>query len=134
MGKNKGGRSGAPANSHSNALSSSIPKATLLIPLLAALAYHLFNLSNAIDRVDVTDQLALREYFYGEGKGGSYVLLCHEENSDRPVSSTFEGASKIVDKQTAEFKVRVFILRCRRLRKRSAHTTPWLSSGRTRPT
>jgi hypothetical protein len=46
-----------------------------------------------IPRVDVLDELALREVFFGEGgTGKSYAVLCQEENSKLPISSVFQDA------------------------------------------
>jgi hypothetical protein len=47
-----------------------------------------------IPRVNVLDEAELREVFFGEGAGKSYVVLCHKEDSKVPVSSVFEGAHK----------------------------------------
>ena len=45
-----------------------------------------------IPRVDVNDQGALRELFFGEGIGKNYAALCHDEASNIRVSSVFEDA------------------------------------------
>ena len=55
-------------------------------------------LSEQIPRIDVTDELALREVFFGEGEGLNHVVLCHTlpaEGSGKkalPVSSVFQDA------------------------------------------
>jgi hypothetical protein len=46
-----------------------------------------------IPRVDVLDELALREVFFGEGGSGkSYAVLCQAEDSKTPISSVFQDA------------------------------------------
>lgn len=41
----------------------------------------------------MSDQLALREVFFGEsGTGKSYAVLCHDESSNIPISSVFQEA------------------------------------------
>ncbi|KAL7475284.1 hypothetical protein ACHAW6_001204 [Cyclotella cf. meneghiniana] len=65
---------------------------------LAILAYYFMKgVTNEITRVDVTDQLALREVFFGEGASGKdYAVLCHPESKDGsvglPVSSVFQDS------------------------------------------
>jgi len=66
---------------------------------LAVLAYYFMKgLDAEISRVDVTDELALREVFFGEGQGKSYAVLCHtlpgedEKTKPLPISSVFQDA------------------------------------------
>jgi len=65
---------------------------------LAMLAYYFMQgLTKEIPRIDVTDQLALREVFFGEGTSGKdYAVLCHPEAKDGsvglPVSSVFQDS------------------------------------------
>jgi len=65
---------------------------------LAMLGYYFFRgLGGDIPRIDVSDQLALREVFFGEGAGGKdYAVLCHPEAKDGgvglPVSSVFQDS------------------------------------------
>ena len=54
-------------------------------------------MTNEIPRIDVSDQLALREVFFGEGASGKdYAVLCHPEAKDGsvglPVSSVFQDS------------------------------------------
>ena len=53
--------------------------------------------TNEIPRIDVTDQLALREVFFGEGSSGKdYAVLCHPDakagSVALPVSSVFQDS------------------------------------------
>jgi len=60
---------------------------------LALLAYFIIQgFQVEIPRVDVSDELALREVFFGEGIGKNYAVLCHDESSSIPVSSVFQDA------------------------------------------
>ena len=65
---------------------------------LAMLAYYFMKgMSNEIPRIDVNDQLALRDVFFGEGiSGKDYAVLCHPEAKDGsvglPVSSVFQDS------------------------------------------
>ena len=113
MGKNKGRSVPGPSDSSTNARKSwgsattqtnnHTPKIAVAVAILASLLYYLFSLSSAIDRIDLTDSLALREYFFGEGPGKSYVILCHPKDATLPMSKSFTDASKIVDKKVAQF-------------------------------
>lgn len=53
-------------------------------------------MTNEIPRIDVTDQLALREVFFGEGSlGKDYAVLCHANDPNKPavpVSSVFQDS------------------------------------------
>lgn len=66
---------------------------------LAMLAYYFMKgMSSEIPRIDVNDQLALREVFFGEGSSGKdYAVLCHPEAKDGsvgiPVSSVFQDSN-----------------------------------------
>lgn len=66
---------------------------------LAMMAYYFMKgMGNEIPRIDVTDSLALREVFFGEGASGKdYAVLCHPEAKDGsvgiPVSSVFQDSS-----------------------------------------
>mmetsp|Transcript_8144 Transcript_8144/g.15334 ORF Transcript_8144/g.15334 Transcript_8144/m.15334 type:complete len:446 (+) Transcript_8144:216-1553(+) len=77
----------------------------LLIPaigvVIAFVAYYFMKgISTEIPRIDVTDELALREVFFGEGEGRNYVILCHTlpgEGSNNqkkafPISSVFQDS------------------------------------------
>eukprot|EP00586_Coscinodiscus_wailesii_P000859 CAMPEP_0172490078 /NCGR_PEP_ID=MMETSP1066-20121228/20437_1 /TAXON_ID=671091 /ORGANISM="Coscinodiscus wailesii, Strain CCMP2513" /LENGTH=422 /DNA_ID=CAMNT_0013258383 /DNA_START=95 /DNA_END=1363 /DNA_ORIENTATION=- len=65
---------------------------------LAIFAYvFLQGFTSEIPRVDVSDELLLREVFFGEGVGKNYAVLCHtppEKAGDGtlPVSSVFQDA------------------------------------------
>ena len=72
------------------------PAAGVAIAMMAY--YFMKGLTNEIPRIDVTDQLALREVFFGEGASGKdYAVLCHPEAKDGsvglPISSVFQDAS-----------------------------------------
>ena len=66
---------------------------------LAMLGYYFMKgMSNEIPRIDVNDQLALRDVFFGEGASGkNYAVLCHPESKDGsvglPISSVFQDSS-----------------------------------------
>mmetsp|Transcript_10663 Transcript_10663/g.19281 ORF Transcript_10663/g.19281 Transcript_10663/m.19281 type:complete len:439 (+) Transcript_10663:131-1447(+) len=65
---------------------------------IAMVGYYMMKgMTNEIPRIDVTDQLALREVFFGEGAmGKDYAVLCHPEAKDGsvglPVSSVFQDS------------------------------------------
>ena len=65
---------------------------------LAMLAYYFMKgMSTEIPRIDVNDQLALRDVFFGEGiSGKDYAVLCHPEAKDGsvglPISSVFQDS------------------------------------------
>lgn len=65
---------------------------------LAMMAYYsMKGVTSEIARVDVSDALALREVFFGEGASGKdYAVLCHPEAKDGsvslPVSSVFQDS------------------------------------------
>ena len=44
-------------------------------------------------RINVDDEMELREVFFGEGEGKNYAVLCHPETAKYPVSSVFQDAS-----------------------------------------
>ena len=46
-----------------------------------------------VTRVNVDDELELRELFFGEGDGKNYAVLCHPEDANYPISSVFNEAS-----------------------------------------
>lgn len=60
--------------------------------------YFMKGIDTDIPRIDVTDELALREVFFGEGAGNNHAVLCHTlpaEGSGKkplPVSSVFQDA------------------------------------------
>jgi hypothetical protein len=60
--------------------------------------YFMKGIDIDISRVDVNDELALREVFFGEGAGKNHAILCHTlppEGSSKkplPVSSVFQDA------------------------------------------
>lgn len=67
--------------------------------VLAFLGYYFMKgLAAEIPRIDVNDELALREVFFGEGHGQSYVVLCNTPPSEDsnakplPISSVFQDA------------------------------------------
>lgn len=67
--------------------------------VIAFVAYYFMKgISTEIPRIDVTDELALREVFFGEGEGRNYVILCHTlpaEGSGKkslPISSVFQDS------------------------------------------
>lgn len=49
--------------------------------------------SYKVSRVNVEDELELREVFFGEGDGKNYAVLCHPEDATYPISSVFSEAS-----------------------------------------
>jgi hypothetical protein len=64
---------------------------------LAIMGYRFYQglAVGSIDRIDVTDDLALREVFFGEVSGkDSYAVLCHADDpsSSIPISSVFSDA------------------------------------------
>lgn len=67
--------------------------------VLAFVAYYFMKgLDADVPRIDVNDELALREVFFGEGHGQSYVVLCNtlpaEDSTSKPlpISSVFQDA------------------------------------------
>mmetsp|Transcript_19580 Transcript_19580/g.24693 ORF Transcript_19580/g.24693 Transcript_19580/m.24693 type:complete len:462 (+) Transcript_19580:92-1477(+) len=67
--------------------------------VLAFLGYYFMKgLDTEIPRIDVNDELALREVFFGEGQGQTYAVLCNtppKEGSTTkplPISSVFQDA------------------------------------------
>lgn len=62
----------------------------------AVMGYYVMKgITNEIPRIDVTDQLALREVFFGEGVlGKDYAVLCHSDDPAKPlpVSSVFQDS------------------------------------------
>lgn len=75
----------------------------LLMPavgvVLAFVAYYFMQgINTEIPRIDVDDELALREVFFGEGEGKNHVVLCHTlpaEDSGKkalPISSVFQDS------------------------------------------
>mmetsp|Transcript_28616 Transcript_28616/g.33260 ORF Transcript_28616/g.33260 Transcript_28616/m.33260 type:complete len:436 (+) Transcript_28616:77-1384(+) len=67
--------------------------------VLALLGYYFMKgLDIEIPRIDVNDELALREVFFGEGEGKNHVVLCNtlpspESNSKQlPISSVFQDS------------------------------------------
>lgn len=81
----------------------------LIKPAIAvALGIMLFQFFKGINseviRINVADELELREVLFGEGEGKNYVVLCHPETAKYPVSSVFQDASS--DSSTpAEFRL-----------------------------
>lgn len=73
---------------------------------VALLAYQFFKgLNSEVKRVNLDDELELRDVFFGEGETGkSYAVLCHDENAKIPVSSVFQDASN-AGKSKAEFRL-----------------------------
>lgn len=72
------------------------PAAGLALSMLVY--YFMKGMTSEIPRIDVTDQLALREVLFGEGAvGKDYAVLCHPESKDDsvslPVSSVFQDSS-----------------------------------------
>mmetsp|Transcript_15532 Transcript_15532/g.33874 ORF Transcript_15532/g.33874 Transcript_15532/m.33874 type:complete len:439 (-) Transcript_15532:125-1441(-) len=71
------------------------PAAGVAVAMLAY--YFMKGMTNDIPRIDVADELALREVFFGEGAmGKDYAVLCHPEAKDGsvglPVSSVFQDS------------------------------------------
>jgi len=76
----------------------------LLMPAIgvaaAVLGYYFFQgVSLEIPRIDPTDELALREVFFGEGRGKNYAVLCNtlpadESKKPLPISSVFSDAAE----------------------------------------
>lgn len=71
----------------------------LLKPAIAiALAMILFQFFKGINseviRINVDDEMELREVFFGEGEGKNYAVVCHPETAKYPVSSVFQDASR----------------------------------------
>lgn len=73
----------------------------LIVPVISVIVvfvayYFMKGLSAEIPRVDVEDELALREVFFGEGEGKNYVVLCNtppEEGAKSiPISSVFQDS------------------------------------------
>eukprot|EP00550_Attheya_septentrionalis_P009085 CAMPEP_0198284394 /NCGR_PEP_ID=MMETSP1449-20131203/3866_1 /TAXON_ID=420275 /ORGANISM="Attheya septentrionalis, Strain CCMP2084" /LENGTH=434 /DNA_ID=CAMNT_0043981433 /DNA_START=56 /DNA_END=1357 /DNA_ORIENTATION=+ len=72
---------------------------------IALVAYYSFTgLDLDIERVDVTDELALREVLFGDGAGKNYAVLCHGEENLAPVSSVFQEAANEAS-VSAEFRI-----------------------------
>lgn len=72
-----------------------IPAVGVVISFVAF--YFMKGLNSEIPRIDVTDELALREIFFGEGEGKNHVTLCHtipddESKKALPISSVFQDA------------------------------------------
>ena len=102
MGKYKGKSSSSSSSSSSN----SFKPLSICVALLAALFYYISTKSALIDRIDLSDSLALKEYFFGEGHGGSYVILCRPDEDERlgkKLPQSFADASKIVERKDATF-------------------------------
>jgi hypothetical protein len=57
-----------------------------------------------VSRVNVLDELELREVLFGEGEGKNYAVLCHPEDATYPISSVFQDANND-GSAPAEFKV-----------------------------
>lgn len=69
-----------------------------IVAVAAMMVYVIMQgLKAEIPRIDVQDELALREVFFGEGDGKSYAALCHtpgkEGEKELPVSSVFSDAA-----------------------------------------
>lgn len=75
----------------------------LLVPAIGVVIafvgfYFMKGINTDIPRIDVTDELALREVFFGEGEGKNHVVLCHTlppEDSGKkalPISSVFQDS------------------------------------------
>jgi hypothetical protein len=64
---------------------------------LAMLGYHFMRgmMQHEIVRVNLEDELELREVFFGEDTGQhNYAVLCHPEHAKYPLSSVFSDAAK----------------------------------------
>ena len=60
---------------------------------LALLAYQFFKgIKAEIPRINVEDELELRQVFFGEETTSNYVVLCHPEDATYPISSVFQDA------------------------------------------
>ncbi|CAJ1943513.1 unnamed protein product [Cylindrotheca closterium] len=61
---------------------------------LAMIVYQFFKgINSEVIRVNVMDELELREVLFGEAEGKNYAVLCHAENATFPISSVFADAS-----------------------------------------
>jgi hypothetical protein len=97
------GRKGRVAQTRSNDTSAH-SYCIWMMPTCISPSHLFFRFFRQIPRVNVLDEAELREVFFGEGTGKSYVVLCHKEESKIPISSVFEGAHK--DKSSpAEFRL-----------------------------
>ncbi len=71
-----------------------VPAAVLA---LAMLGYHFMRgmMQQEVVRVNLEDELELREVFFGEDTGQhNYAVLCHPESARYPLSSVFQDAAK----------------------------------------
>jgi len=82
----------------------------LIVPaigiVIAFVGYYFFKgISTDITRIDVGDELAIREVFFGEGEGKNYAVLCNtvpkEGSKGVPISSVFQDA--LAEGAPAEF-------------------------------
>ena len=65
--------------------------------IIALLGYQFFKgmTEQEILRVDLENELELRELFFGEDLGTTnYAVLCHPESAKYPISSVFKDAAK----------------------------------------
>jgi hypothetical protein len=64
--------------------------------VLALLGYQFMKgmTQQEILRVNLEDQLELREVLFGEDVGGNYAVLCHPESATYPLSSVFQDAAR----------------------------------------
>jgi len=61
---------------------------------LALMAFQFFKgINSEVIRINVEDEMELREVFFGEGEDKNYAVLCHPETAKYPVSSVFLDAS-----------------------------------------
>jgi hypothetical protein len=69
----------------------------IIAVIIALLAYQFFKgmTEQEILRVDLENELELRELFFGEDLGTTnYAVLCHPESATYPISSVFKDAAK----------------------------------------
>jgi hypothetical protein len=65
--------------------------------IIALVVYQFYKgmIQQDIGRVDIQNELELREVFFGEDLGTTnYVVLCHPEHATYLLSSVFQDASK----------------------------------------
>lgn len=74
------------------------PVDKLILPAIvvgvAILAFQFFKgIKSEVLRVNMEDEMELRETLFGEVDGKNYAVLCHPEDAKYPVSSVFQEAS-----------------------------------------
>eukprot|EP00526_Cylindrotheca_closterium_P030061 CAMPEP_0113610428 /NCGR_PEP_ID=MMETSP0017_2-20120614/5026_1 /TAXON_ID=2856 /ORGANISM="Cylindrotheca closterium" /LENGTH=436 /DNA_ID=CAMNT_0000519325 /DNA_START=67 /DNA_END=1374 /DNA_ORIENTATION=- /assembly_acc=CAM_ASM_000147 len=65
-----------------------------VVVALGLILFQFFKgINSEVIRINVADEMELREVFFGEGEGKNYAVLCHPEDAKYPVSSVFQDAS-----------------------------------------